>query len=137
MKIRIRVPSWTDGIVKFSINKKSEIEGKPGTYITIDRTWKNDDEINFTLPLSFRLHKYTGLEQDKIHDRYALMAGPVLMSLVGDTILDTPASGLIEKLRLVKENTLHFGIGGKSNCKYIPYYQVQDEKFSCFPSFEN
>jgi len=137
MKIKIRVPSWANGSVKFSINKKSEIAGKPGTYLTIDRTWKNNDEISFTLPISFRLHKYTGLDQDNIHDRYALMAGPVLMSLVGDTILVTPASGLIEKLRLVKENRLHYGVEGKSNCKYIPYYQVQDEKFSCFPSFEN
>ena len=137
MKIRIRIPSWTDGNVKFKINKEVQFTGKPGSYLTIDRTWKNDDEIHFTLPMSFRLHKYTGLDQDKIHDRYALMAGPVLMSLVGDTFLNIPASKLIEKLRPVKENRLHYGIEGKSNCKYIPYYQVQDEKFSCFPSFEN
>ena len=137
MKIRIRVPSWADGKVKFCINKKSEIAGNPGTYITIDRTWENDDEISFAIPLSFRLHKYTGLDQEKTYDRYALMAGPVLMSLVGDTILDTPASELIGKLRLVQENTLNFGIDGKSNCKYIPYYRIQDEKFTCFPTIQN
>ena len=103
----------------------------------IDRTWENDDEISFAIPLSFRLHKYTGLDQEKTYDRYALMAGPVLMSLVGDTILDTPASELVGKLRLVQENTLNFGIDGKSNCKYIPYYRIQDEKFTCFPTIQN
>ena len=137
MKIRIRIPSWADGEVKFEINNKGSVTGKPGTYVTIDRTWRNGDVISFTLPLSFRLHKYTGLDQDKTCDRYALMKGPVLMALVGDTALNTPISKLKEKLRLVKENTLNFGIEGKSNSKYIPYYQVQDEKFTCFPTIEN
>jgi hypothetical protein len=137
MKIRIRIPSWADGKVKIEINKKGLVTGKPGTYATVDRTWKNDDVISFTLPLSFRLHKYTGLDQDKTYDRYALMAGPVLMALVGDTVLNTPASKLKEKLRPVSGSALHLYMDGEPTARFIPYYQVQQEHFTCFPTVEN
>ncbi len=137
MKIRIRIPSWVDGKVKFQINKKGSLTGKSGTYATIERTWRNGDVISFELPIRFQFHKYTGLDQNKTCDRYALMAGPVLMALVGDTALNTSVVKLRDKLRSRSSTPLQFDIDGKPDCKYLPYYLVQNEKFTCFPTVGN
>jgi len=137
MKIRVRIPSWAEGDVKITVNKTTAVTGKPGTYVTLDRIWKNDDVISFNLPMSFSMHKYTGLDQDKEYDRYALKYGPILMSLVGDEdTLNIPAINLIENLKPISGAPLQFDINGKPDSKYIPYYQVQDEKFTCYPTME-
>jgi len=65
MKIRVRIPSWAEGDVKIDVNETTVVTGKPGTYVTIDRIWKDNDIISFNIPMSFSMHKYTGLSQDK------------------------------------------------------------------------
>lgn len=136
MKIRIRIPSWTGHDVSVNVNNTIAVTGKPGTYVSIDRIWKNDDAIEFDLPLSFSLHKYTGLDQNKEYDKYALMAGPILMSLVSDSTFNIPLEKLTENLKPILGNPLHYNIAGMPNGKYMPYFQVQDENFTCFPTME-
>ena len=139
MKVRVRIPSWAEGDVKIAVNKITAVTGKPGTFVTIDRIWKNDDVISFNLPMSFSMHKYTGLDHDKEHDRYALTYGPILMSLVGesaDSTLNIPALKLIENLKPISRDPLQFDINGKPDSKYMPYYQVQDERFTCYPKMK-
>ena len=137
MKVRVRIPSWAEKEVKIEINKTMVVTGKPGSYITIDRIWHSNDVIRFALPMNFSLHKYAGLDQDRNLDRYALEYGPVLMALVGDTALNTSVEKLCGKLTSRSLSPLQFDIEGKPDCKYIPYYLVQDEKFTCFPTVEN
>jgi len=66
------------------------------------------------------------------------------MSLVGEDTLNIPAINLIENLKPISGSPLQFDlnahlqfdINGKPNCKYIPYFQVKDEKFNCYPTME-
>ena len=148
MKIRVRIPSWAEGDVKVNVNETTAVTGKPGTYVTIDRIWKDNDMISFDLPMSFRMHKYTGLSQDKEYDKYALTYGPLLMSLVGDSAdstLNIPAIKLIENLKPITGDPLQFDLNaqlkfdlnGKPGCKYMPFFQVQEgEKFNCYPTID-
>jgi DUF1680 family protein len=144
-KIRIRVPSWAIvSKMNLLVNGKKVATGVPGAYVTLDRTWKNDDEISFTLPMGFRLTKYAGVTEDfQGKETYALEYGPLLMGLVGDEIpngiLNLPFSvnKLAAKLKPVTGKPLHFSIEGEnSSLEYIPYYAIgKNQQFTCYPFF--
>ena len=134
VRLRIRVPGWCDPDVEFSLNGKTAAKGKPGTYATIDRAWKDGDTVTFNLPMKFRTERYTGLDQDPEHERHALLYGPVLMALVGAKDLDIPIADLPGRLKPIPDKPLHFSIDGVSGAHFMPYWQIQTETFTCFPT---
>jgi hypothetical protein len=142
--IRIRVPSWATKPVTFFVNGKREATAAPGTYVILDRQWKNKDEINFTLPMGFRLTKYAGIENGfRGKEAYALEYGPVLMAVVGESILKGEVnipyteSELTGKLKPIAGKPLHFTIDGTAGkLEYIPYFDVKGtllDTFTCYP----
>jgi len=40
---------------------------------------------------------------------------------------------LIKSLKTVDGKPLHFIVNGNANFEYMPYLEVQDEPFTCFP----
>ncbi|MDR1779759.1 MAG: glycoside hydrolase family 127 protein, partial [Tannerella sp.] len=83
-KIRVRIPSWAAKDVLVAVNGKTAATGKPGSYVTLERRWKSGDEIRFTLPMEFRLTRYSGITGG-FANAYALEYGPVLMACIGDS----------------------------------------------------
>jgi hypothetical protein len=138
--IRVRVPGWAPHDVAFVMNRKTIATGKPGQYITLNRTWTAGDAVSFELPLAFKLTRYTGMEEVAAGGRYALEYGPILMALTGGmenaagTIpLALNPDALLETLMPIPGMPLHFAINGDPKLKYIPYWEVADENFTCFP----
>ena len=82
------------------------------------------------------MHKYTGLNQDEDYDRYALMYGPLLMALVGESHIDLPPEELVENLTLNYKGNLQFPVNGMQNTKYVPYFLIGEEHFTCYPTME-
>jgi hypothetical protein len=144
-KIRVRIPKWADKPVEIFVNGKRQATGTPGTYVTLDRRWRNRDEIRFTLPMGFRLTKYVGMESGfSGKEAYALEYGPLLMSVVGAEIqkgevyIPLSAAELCGRLIPVAGSSLHFAIedGTERNLKYIPYFEVKGPllyTFTCYP----
>ena len=139
-KMHMRIPLWSAKPMTIFVNGKKAAIGKPGSYVTIDRKWKNKDIISFTLPVSFKLIPYQGM--DKINndkDHYALEYGPILMALTGqvdkkgNAQIELPSNELIKHLEPEPNQPLHFSINGDTNHEYIPYYQVEDKFFTCYP----
>jgi hypothetical protein len=89
--------------------------------------------------MDFRLTQYTGLEQDPNHERYALEYGPILMAYVSmkgqkeNIRLSVRPEELTKSLKAVTEKPLHFSVSGYHDFEYMPYLEVQDESFTCFP----
>jgi len=51
MALRLRIPAWVNG-GSVKINGKAlEATGAPGSYLTINRTWKTGDRVDFELPM--------------------------------------------------------------------------------------
>jgi DUF1680 family protein len=120
------------------INRKLAATGKPGSYVALDRTWKSGDTVSFTLPAGFRFTRYTGMDQIEGHERYALEYGPILLAIVGadDAQLRTSgpsAQSLANQLKAVSGQPLHFAIDGNPGHRYMPYYAIKEETFTCFP----
>ena len=125
------------------VNGSEAGSGKPGTYFVIDRKWKNGDVISFTLPMDFKVTKYTGLEKGFEENHYAIEYGPILMAMVGvkakkfDIGVKASPENIKKLLTPVQGKPLHFSIEGNSEFEYWPYFEVQEEPFSCFPEFFN
>ena len=138
--MRLRMPSWLTSLVKINVNGKELAQGSPGTYCPIRRTWKSGDTISYILPMELKVSRYQGLDMIEGHDRYAIQRGPILLGVVGALdfndqtiqIVNDPAD-LEDWLTPVAGKPFHYKIKGKPDYEYYPYYEIQDQKYSCYP----
>ena len=71
----LRYPSWTNG-VKVTVNGKAvAVKQRPGSYITLNREWKNGDQVEVTYPMALRLENTPDNPQ-----RGAVLYGPLLLA---------------------------------------------------------
>jgi uncharacterized protein len=137
-RIRVRVPSWTSGNVDLMLNSKLAATGSPGTYVILDRTWSTGDEVSFSLPAALTLTLYNGADQIAGHRRYALEYGPILLAAAGSADAMLKVEGkhpedLLRQLSPKPDQPLHFGVANHPEIEYMPYWQVKEQPFTCFP----
>ena len=138
-KIRIRVPVWAGNEMPIYVNGSLAATGKPGTYAVLDRTWSDKDAITFTLPILFRLTRYTGADQTESAPRYGIEYGPILMAVIGpsDAVLQVKGSkyaeDLIGQITAKAGTSLHFQIEHNPGVELMPYWKVDQETFTCLP----
>ena len=74
--VKIRYPLWVAGPMVISINgKQQEIEGLPGSYVSLTREWQDGDTIDLRLPMGLRSERLPGEE-----DVVALLYGPIVLA---------------------------------------------------------
>jgi DUF1680 family protein len=74
--LRFRVPGWCREMLIAVNGQAVGVEAAPGTWATIERTWKTGDEIALRLPMALRT-----LPVDRQHpDRVAILYGPVVLA---------------------------------------------------------
>src|SRR5690606_26753086 len=73
--LKIRVPSWATNGFYIKINgQEMDIKTTPGSYVSINRKWKNGYTVELRMPFEFRL--LTVMDQ---HNNACLFYGPVLL----------------------------------------------------------
>jgi uncharacterized protein len=138
--LRIRIPSWAAGEMKVSVNGKPAGTGRPGTYLSLKRQWNDGDTIEFTLPAAIRATRYKGDDQLAGETRYSVEYGPVLLAAVGapqgGLSIDggTDAEHLEKHLEPIEGSPLHFSVRGNPGQKFMPYWQISEEEFTCYPA---
>lgn len=138
-KLRVRIPAWAAAKVPVHVNGSQVATGKPGTFVVLDRSWHEGDAITFTLPMDFKLSRYEGAERIKGQERYALEYGPVLLAVVGPmdekqgVSLALKPGDLVKSLKPQPGHPLHFSIEGDATHEYIPYWEVAEQVFTCYP----
>lgn len=142
-KLRLRIPSWTAGMVKIKVNGVPTAEGKPGSFCELDRSWRDGDTVEFKLPMEFLPVKYTGAEQIEGFDRYAYMYGPILFAVKGELescadkaciVLDSPYDR-VHEWAVPCDRPLAFKLRDKPGYELTPYFEIAEETFTCFPCF--
>jgi DUF1680 family protein len=140
VNFRVRVPSWAAGEMTVKVNGKPAGTGNPGTYISINRQWSGRETLDFTLPAALRVRRYNGEDQIAGKTRYSVEYGPILLAAVGSSKADLllnaadSAEHLARYLEPVPESPLHFTVRGNSGVKLMPYWQITDQEFTCYPS---
>lgn len=138
--IRVRVPSWAASALEVSLNGKAAGSGRAGTYMSLDRHWSDGDTIEFTLPASIRVKRYTGDDQIAGKVRYSFEYGPILLAAIGSQHVELAlengknAEDLANHLEPVAGKPLHFTVRGNPGQTLMPYWLVSEEEFTCYPA---
>ena len=73
--LRLRHPFWAQGMTVSVNGKRVKAEGNPGSYVTLDRTWRDGDVVEARLPMALRLEPLPHTP-----DRAAICYGPVVLA---------------------------------------------------------
>jgi DUF1680 family protein len=139
-KIRVRVPSWAAREMPIYLNGKLAATGKPGSYLALERVWSEGDAISFTLPAALRAVPYVGVDQVPDYARYAVFFGPILLAAVGSGEVrlraerGKPPADFLKQLRSIPGPSLHYSVEHNPGVEFMPYWQVDEQPFTCFPA---
>jgi DUF1680 family protein len=76
LDIKVRVPRWATGGFFVKINGRDQpVQAKPGTYLTLSRTWRANDTIEIRMPFGFALEAV--MDQPNVA---SIFYGPVLLA---------------------------------------------------------
>lgn len=136
--LHIRVPSWAAADMPIHVNGKVSGSGQPGTYVALDRQWSDGDTVSFALPAAVRARKYTGADQIAGKSRYSFEYGPILLAAVGSPGVElgngVDAELPAKKFQEIAGEPLHFSVRDNPGVRFVPYFQVAQEEFTCFPA---
>lgn len=161
--IYLRRPHWASG-KQFQVAINGEVQrlgSQPSSYVTLEREWRNGDEIELKLPMRVSVEPLKNLE-----DYAAILYGPILLAAVTDRDdldglvagvgrMDHIASGAMrpldeapmlvceqENLPNLVERTnasqLEFAIGDAirperfADLKLVPFYRVHDARYMLY-----
>ncbi|SCF16229.1 Beta-L-arabinofuranosidase, GH127 [Micromonospora coriariae] len=80
LDIKLRVPGWVEKGFVVTVNGVAEKgTAKPGSYLTLSRTWKPGDTIEIRMPFSIRIER--ALDRP---DTQSIFWGPLLMQILGN-----------------------------------------------------
>lgn len=126
--------------MKVSVNGKAVAEGQPGTYLSLKRRWSSGDIIDFALPAVIRVKSYRGEDQVAGKPRYSVEYGPILLAAIGVPQTGLSIDGgqdaehLASQLMPIDNSPLHLMVRGNPGVRFMPYWQVSEEEFTCYPS---
>ena len=152
--VKIRYPLWVAAPMVISVNgKRQELNGLPGSYVSITREWQDGDTIDLRLPLGLRCETLPG-EEDVI----ALLYGPIVLAgelgtknlprdyARGQTdlvrvpspevpVFVSAAKGLIERTARIPGRPLAFRtheVGRPEDVTLAPFYQTHHQRYSVY-----
>ncbi|MGB7296840.1 MAG: beta-L-arabinofuranosidase domain-containing protein [Candidatus Aminicenantales bacterium] len=158
LEINIRVPSWATQGIELKINEEpQEISARPGSYLTIARTWKNGDRLVMEMPMSFHLRRMP----DDPHSA-AILYGPVVLAgelltekLAEERIygpyhaegkpvsapdLVPPTENFEDWMEPLKDRPLTFrtiGAGRPGDVTLVPFYALFGKRYALYWFFYN
>ncbi|MER7334795.1 MULTISPECIES: beta-L-arabinofuranosidase domain-containing protein [unclassified Micromonospora] len=93
LDLKLRVPGWVQKGFLVTINGVPvDVEAKPGSYLTLSRTWSPGDTIDIRMPFSIRIER--ALDRP---DTQAIFWGPILLQILGN-----PGDGNYRELSLYR-----------------------------------
>jgi hypothetical protein len=156
LTLSIRYPGWLpSGAMKLFVNGTAEsFDAKPGSYATLERTWKSGDKLKINWPLNLRTEMLPGSK-----DWIALLWGPVALagelgtaglkdsdfghnyvatrqqSLAGVPVFKGSTDDVVAKTKRVAENSLEFhtdGLATPAEVTLEPFYRVHRQRYALY-----
>jgi uncharacterized protein len=138
LAMRIRYPLWAAAGFGIKVNgAPQKIEGRPGGYVTLNRTWKNGDVVDVALPM--RLH-LEATQDDP--ERQAILYGPLVLAGELGTqpkpnvpVMLAKGKAVNDWVQPVGDKPLTFatkGAGAPKDVTLVPYSQMHSQHFSVY-----
>lgn len=162
-KLMIRYPFWVkEGAMKIRINGKAyAVRKNELSYVTIDRTWKDGDQVVIILPMQTRIEQMPG-----VPSYVALLHGPILLGaragkedlrgLIADDgrwahiasgrklpvneapiIIEDKTERIAAGLKPISKNALRFAAPSLKTAKsekilFEPFFGIHDERYMIY-----
>ena len=124
--VNFRIPAWAEG-ASITVNGKRVREAVvPGSFATVQRLWKGDDQIELELPLTKRLEPI-----DAGHPKaVALMCGPLVLFAITEA---QPAVTSKQLLSAKKVGAQNWQVETAAvPMTMLPFTAVADEQYSTY-----
>ena len=154
MSLYIRIPYWADKGVKVKINgKEQDVEGKPSSYITLERTFKDGDRVDIEMPMGLHFHRMPddgsvfavmygplvlagqlGLEQLLPEMQYGA-TGPLQNPLEVPVFVDIEGKYINDWVKPFEPEPLKFctvGKGRPSDVVLVPFYKLFGQRYGIY-----
>ena len=91
LAIKLRVPSWVRKGYTVRINGTAQqVDAKPGTYVTLSRSWRTGDRVDIAMPFSFRAERT--LDDPAVQ---SIFYGPTLLAIQHESVGQDLKSALL------------------------------------------
>jgi len=140
--LHVRYPYWAAGGIKASVNGQAvALDGKPGSFATIARTWKSGDVLELAMPMSLRTE---GFRDNP--NKLAVLYGPLVLaaeveagktsSFIIGTVEQIPSA-----LKPIQGQPLAFTASGdlfktspdeSKDLTFRPYYQIHGKPLAVY-----
>lgn len=120
--LHVRVPEWCKGL-KVAVNGRTLVAAaRPGAWATVERTWRNGDTVELSLPARLKLEPLPGCGEFPA----VLVRGPVvLVRPIRDSSLpDEATKGSPESWLERSGPGLGFRTTGPEEPLFVPYYSL-------------
>lgn len=136
--LHLRIPSWIEGAegASLMINGTPVNEAYvPGSFVVLDRTWNNGDEICLSLPLRIRTALLPGT-----NDMVAFTYGPIVLAGLSDAERMLHTHGAAPESLLVHDCEREWGMwkmtfktrGQDPGIRFVPLYQIGYERYQVY-----
>jgi hypothetical protein len=130
----VRVPEWAVKPAKISLNgRPAKIKNASGTFLKIDRKWRDGDAVTVTFPMSLRFEPV-----DAQHPKLAaLMYGPVMLVALADgrVTFHENESKPEQWIQLQDPDSLTFQ--ATDGTRFRPFYLITDERYTTYCDFSS
>ena len=144
MTLQIRYPSWANEGIDIRINgKKKNVSQKPGSFVSIGRTWNTGDKVEIKIPFSLRLDP---MPDDS--NRVAVMYGPLVLAGDLGPVIDSASREPLYVPVLMAENRnpsswmkpvegqpntfITVNTGRPRDIVMKPFYSIYDRRYSVY-----
>lgn len=144
LALHIRYPAWAEKGIEIIVNgKKQIINNKPGSFITINRKWKNNDKVEVKFPFSLHLEAMP----DNM-DRIAVLYGPLVLAGDLGPVDDAKAKDIdyvpvfmseersptawLEPFTTEINTFMSKRVGNPRDVVFKPFYKIHDRRYSVY-----
>jgi Uncharacterized protein conserved in bacteria len=126
--VALRIPAWAGRSTKASVNGKPvDIALTPGTWASIDRTWKDGDRIELSLDMPLRLAPI----DDRHPQLVALLYGPVALFAIEPAAETITQKQLLAAQRIGDSSAWQVETGS-GNVRMIPFPEIKNETYRLY-----
>ncbi len=139
----IRYPYWAENGIQVRVNGEVQIvDSNPGTYIEIERTWLDGDQVEVYIPMTLRLESMPDNP-----NRVAVMYGPLVLAGELGPVNDPAAKEHLYTPVMItndkkvekwidpvegKRNTFQTNVGYLKDVQLYPFYKMHDKMYSVY-----
>ncbi len=122
--LNLRIPAWAEG-GSISVNGKRQT-AKAGSFMSLQREWKNGDRIEVELPLAARLEAVDVQHPETV----ALLAGPVVLFAMTDS---QPAVTRAQLLAAKKTGAQSWQVNtANGTMRMLPFIAISDQPYTTY-----